>query len=857
MNWIDYSNSEVAFFHPVCEKALNKALQSSGLDKEYRVVHHFETGTIQPDFVIENRKKKTILLVVEVKRTPSAVHSTRYQYQALSYVENIGSQMETPYYVLTNLEFSYLFKRSTASGRSKPFQQILKPGLLEVGSFSQSENGDIFSDKLAKIFCDIIGKIKSNFSEYLLSLSDLVECITNDLTSPKDWKTDIAAISYQYIRGALENSNKLSLKDISFYCGKTELFCSEAAKIDFSPIFAFNCDEYSEDCHVSSALLDEAYTYGKESIEGDALASLIHSSVCFGREHLGLVPTDPEIASMASALAKITFGEEKLTGFICDPAAGSGSLLSSSISVFNPQPCQLFANDREKHLLELLSLRLGLKFPGIICPSNSPRVICEDIRNLEKSDFENVQIALLNPPFVSGIYSTKEKEEFRLSFIKHFGREPTCSIGQIGLEAPFIEFVFHLLPSDCVFVSFLPRQYLVSDGAEAVAFRHFLVEEFNLSAILNYPGDTLFSNVIKDTCLIVSDKREKSEKVKIISSHKPIQDIDIDSFENGLKNCAFKGSVFIPISDGIEAKEEQLSSLLKTCDGGWKSMNSIDTEILDFYMETQGSCPKLVPFVDSGFAVVRGHGGTSGASDLLFQKENSPLLSRTPQLFSSFRNGLRNADTVSSIVLGKGDTKFLNYKDYKREQVDAIIEAYLSIPLRQGKQAKHEKTPQDLLEILRSEAAYETRAFAIAIPRDLRITGKAYIVDKDIFISTNFFIIPSLSERDAFLLGSWMNTIFYQLSCELHSKNQEGTRKMEIVNFNDTLIPRVESITDHDFKNIQQACHDSSILNLQKPILRPIDIVWSDILFKSNAAEVLRNTKAYLQMAAVRRNNRQ
>ncbi len=52
---------------------------------------------------------------------------------------------------------------------------------------------------------------------------------------------------------------------------------------------------------------------------------------------------------------------------LCDPAAGSGNLLSAAVPVFGLAPAQIIANDKNPQLLELLSLRLGLNFGRTVC----------------------------------------------------------------------------------------------------------------------------------------------------------------------------------------------------------------------------------------------------------------------------------------------------------------------------------------------------------------------------------------------------------------------------------------------------------------------------------------------------------
>ena len=112
--WISYSDSEVNSFHPVCERALKYALKLHGLDKDYIAKHHQTTGSLEMDYVIQNVKTGKYLCVVEVKRTPADIHSARYQFQAMSYVQMNSGQNEKPFYILTNLEYAFSFRYDPA-----------------------------------------------------------------------------------------------------------------------------------------------------------------------------------------------------------------------------------------------------------------------------------------------------------------------------------------------------------------------------------------------------------------------------------------------------------------------------------------------------------------------------------------------------------------------------------------------------------------------------------------------------------------------------------------------------------------------------------------------------------------------
>ena len=153
---IRYSDSEVRVFHPICQKALGHALKLLGKDDEYEVLHHQYTGALEMDFVIRNKHTMKYFCVIEVKRTPSDVQSTRYQIQAESYVQMNSGQNEKNFYILTNLEQLINFCYSPMKPRV--YQQVLKPGLEQVCDFSQ-DNEETIVEKLSQRFKNIFSEL--------------------------------------------------------------------------------------------------------------------------------------------------------------------------------------------------------------------------------------------------------------------------------------------------------------------------------------------------------------------------------------------------------------------------------------------------------------------------------------------------------------------------------------------------------------------------------------------------------------------------------------------------------------------------------------------------------------------------
>lgn len=162
--WIKYSDSEVNKYHPICEKVLNRALTLLNLKNKYEVIHHQCVGSLEMDFAIRNKKTGLYLCVIEVKRTLADVQSARNQFQAMSYVQMASSELEKPFYILTNLENSYIFRYD--SNRPKVFQQILNPGLIHFKNFEQCSEEE-FIEQLSQVYKELINSFINNNYKYL------------------------------------------------------------------------------------------------------------------------------------------------------------------------------------------------------------------------------------------------------------------------------------------------------------------------------------------------------------------------------------------------------------------------------------------------------------------------------------------------------------------------------------------------------------------------------------------------------------------------------------------------------------------------------------------------------------------
>lgn len=577
----------------------------------------------------------------------------------------------------------------------------------------------------------------------------------------------------------------------------------------------------------------------------------MHQIVSNGYEHEGEVPTDLELARFVSVLAKYILGEHNCYKKICDPAAGSGNLLSSAIEIFNLNANQIIANDVNPKLLELLSLRLGLNYANTISKSNSPLVTNFNIADMAKEYFENTDVVVLNPPFVAGIncFGRKQKLLNKIKTLKD--NHILTDKGQMPLEAVFLELLLSLLPDGSTVSCVFPKTHLVSRGLEDQIIRTLLLKDFGLKLIFNYPGEEIFDEVTKDTCIIVGKVRQPAEYIEVIASYDKIPDIDLDNFSRTITQD-FPDN-FAELIPGIVAKKVLYSSLCDSIEEGWRDTNSEMAEAIKFVNTNFKNSNKFEEMTKYKDYLKRGTAGNNGGSDLLFFDSNPNLYNRFKDKKLILKKGLRNAK-IDNFELTEGDTLFLDITENQDNVINDIISEYMKLPQQDGKQQKKAKTFNELKVILQKEQRNMFTGNVLLIPRGIRTTGKVYTSTDDVFVSTNFVACSLQNYEDLIILASWMSTIFYQLICEVSSKDQEGMRKMEITDICKTFVPRLDLIPQSFVEEIINIKENIKFLNLKNPQIRKIDKKWANLIYGDDAQEKLEQAQVLLIFLANKRN---
>ena len=514
------TSDEVRVFHPYFKDAAEQALINLNIDSIYKVEHHFSTSSGVVDFVIINQSSNKVLIPFEIKRTTMSTRSSGRR-QARDYYNNLGSTMSTMYYCSTNLELIELFKDSDSRKETHTQQVELK--YENVGSFIDNDNTSFFNSLISSLE-EVIQIAENDEGQYLDKLTNIRNELEDRISSLNDWHEFFVPATFEYIIGMSENSvflresiKKLGWpKTVETYKSMPSKIIKSGSGLDFNKIFSEPAPKANDPKCFNADVLEEAYNAGKASSLGEDIAELVNSIL---KPHgKGIVETDSELARLLAVVAKDSLNRElKKDEIIWDPCAGSGRLLTSIEPSFKHiLPNQIWANEIKERFKQPLTLRLGMYFINSISPVKKPEVTINNIVDISQSKCEGVRIVLMNPPYLSGIESVEKKNVLAAKIKKITGDQSTLNEGQIALETIFLELVYNQVPDDCVIACILPIQHLTRKSNEVNKFRKFLIKEFGLTHIVKYPMEGLFTEVIKETVILVGKKNSYQEEVKLV-----------------------------------------------------------------------------------------------------------------------------------------------------------------------------------------------------------------------------------------------------------------------------------------------------------------------------------------------------
>lgn len=244
------------------------------------------------------------------------------------------------------------------------------------------------------------------------------------------------------------------------------------------------------------------------------------------------------------------------------------------------------------------------------------------------------------------------------------------SVGLMPLEAVFLELLTLLVRPGTTIACVFPKTHLLARGIEAKVIRHLLLDHLGLEIIFTYPGDEIFDEVTKGTCVLVGKAMQKADTVKIISSYEKIPDIDIHQFVDALCNEEEDFASFMP---RMTARIIPASELLAEIENGWRVLNNEMTESMEFVETTFRGSARFKLLSDYQFSMKRGSVGNNGGSDLIFPDSMADLYEKVKDSGVKLCVGMRNAK-LGQLDIGNGDSAFLDVSINDKALVEKIID---------------------------------------------------------------------------------------------------------------------------------------------------------------------------------------
>lgn len=828
-----YNDSENTVFHPVFAFALDVASKNKGLN-DVEIVRQFkEPGGGLVDLVLRRKGSGKVILPIEIKRTISSVRGIGRR-QARDYQMNLTSQAENKFYCVSNLELTELFQ--TDPLRTTTISQQIK---LSSPQDVRLENGqdNYIIPTLIGVLEEIIEIVilKSKPAQYLVGQSDLEKELRGSLSSFSQWHESLVPFCFEYIRGNASLKNRTRLwRAASAYSSNPKRIIDLGGAIDFERIFSNPVPKAS---NFNSQVLNDAFVAGKAFGDGDDLAALVGEVL--SDPQIGIVETDYDLARVLGVVVGHVAGALKPSDEILDPASGSGKLLAALVHEKYPniKPENIVAVEKDIFFSEALSLRLGLQFANRVSKEHAPNIIIAPFESLDKAILSNVRIAVVNPPFISSINSVSEKNNIERKIRSITGNEPKLGLGQLGLEAIFMELVFRMVPDGTTIAFIYPNSIISRLSKEFAELRKFVIGEMGISHIITYPSEGVFEEVVKKTVIFVCTKGQFPSQVQAVDIQIRVPDLDLTAFATALADSSKE-------CYGVQFGLLSQQSLLQNCDTGWKAFFGIGGEVNSFVSQNLGIAKSLLDYCPK---MRRGTVGNSGNTALtVFTQCSLPDYVPEEWLISCVNNArdiplLISAASAPNLSFLPPTQAYLN-SGLAHDSLELIVDGYISRcngKFSTKKQRTKSKDKSTIIADLKTDQR-SPASHAILVPRACREEAKIAMVDDDpVLVSTNFMILPVADKENRMLLASWLQSIFGQLQIELYSTSEDGMRKTEKNVLSKVRVPDFAEIPRNIKTKIMECLDKEKFLLLNDVRPRESDCLWSMVLSPDDAKQVL------------------
>lgn len=832
------TDSENNSFHPYIYQIITEVIQERNLNIKIEKQFLSPTGPI--DLVLINNANNKVFLLIEVKRSIQSVRGAGRR-QARDYWNNLGSRTENPYYCVTNIELTELFRNDPKRATTKSQMVYLDTAL--AGDLVHSTPTDLhinYKRTINEIF-DIILDLKDY--HYGSNIAEFENILHETIHDRAHWHKVFIPFSYNYIRGAYlnpRNQKTINLKSIGFYQYNAERICNVMSKINFKEIFTPPIPNRNDECF-KHLVIDSAFESGKDFGTGDDVSEIVNNAAINSLpvdERLGIVETDSELANLLAIITE-KYSSQPLKEGECllDPASGSGRLLTAYINTFyqgNFNPQNVIAIEKNAIFKETLSLRLGLCLLKNISPISTPQIFIQPLEKISAENLINVKRVLMNPPFISGVQSKDLKKDIIARYQQHTKKESRFKKGQFAFEIPFLELLTEMVIDGATIGTIFPSNHLYRKGTSA--FREFLLDKFKIKCIVRYPRLGLFKENIKSTVILIGEKNCQNNIVDFIDISTPLSNIDLNNIINK-KNIT---------DENISINKVPYQSLIDNINNGWQDFWERSEEWAQYYNGLKSACSLLRE--NNGIKIKRGTLGNSGNTPLTVIKKLGyafhssvpknwllPVINNSDESMPFLMNSM---DFVHSTFVPPASAYEIDTQD--NLLLKSIINDYIMHPFKnEGSQQKKIKSDVTIIKNIKADNKIFKKG-VVLLPRGTRRFGKISLINvEECCVSTNFITLTSKIPEENIILASWLFSIFGQCQLEYNSVSQEGMRKLEIKNLNNFFIPILSKIKNKDIQEISKPIYYKTPIDYSMPIIRDIDKVWAEICFGNDADSML------------------
>jgi hypothetical protein len=518
------------------------------------------------------------------------------------------------------------------------------------------------------------------------------------------------------------------------------------------------------------------------------------------------------------------------------------------------------ALEKEEIFREALSLRIGLRFKDSLRSGERPNLSIRTLESIRKDELQDIGLVVMNPPFIRGIDSVNEKKKLANLIEQNNLSNSRLTGDQLGYECGYLELLISLVPEQTVVAMIFPKNALLRPDSSDL--REFLIKDFGLKRIVLYKDTNIFGSVQKSTVILIGIKGSKTETIDYYNYH--IDLTEVDTGDNG--EIFTKKESVQPAFSVVEIK---ISELLATSKVGWKSFLSESESQYEASLQSVLECGSFET-LDTSHKLFRGSIGNLGASEFLFNPRTTSRdsLESPPQKWRDIPGdwvlpAVKNSDSVPrEITSDKGESAihFPDEAPNKRtlETVIAFLQESNGLNILKkttsGAQRKKSKSPEDLLEILKSSKPI--RGPLVLIPRGQRALAQiSFSSEPELLVSTNFFVAECKTRSEAIILSSWLLSVFGQLQFEHSGINQEGMRKLEKLQIEKCLIPSDHYFSEVELCELERVLNDSEPLSFRNIIAREIDIIWAKKLSQEGWQKLIDSVTKTLQQMCVERLN--